>query len=74
MRLSMLVVALAVAGCGPTEGESLGQSAQGLTQVTGFGTNPGNFSAIPPPLRRRSPRGFPPRIDLHYPRPANTPQ
>src|SRR6185295_14075356 len=58
MRLSMLVVALAVVGCGPMEGDPLGQSAQGLTQVTGFGSNPGNllmFTYLPANLPANAP-------------------
>ena len=52
-----LLVAVAVAGCGPMEAgdgagiEGTGQLAQGLTQVTGFGSNPGNllmYTSSPP--------------------------
>src|SRR5690349_7722552 len=65
MRTSTLavvaVLALALAGCGPgsvAEEEPLGQGAQGLTQVTGFGTNPGNllmFTHVPANLPANAP-------------------
>ncbi|HYV43892.1 MAG TPA: PHB depolymerase family esterase [Myxococcaceae bacterium] len=60
MRTSTLVVAvLALAGCGPGPVEvPLGQEAQGLTQVTGFGSNPGNllmFTHVPPNLPANAP-------------------
>src|SRR3954470_179573 len=60
MRISTLVVALAVVGCGPTDpgGDPTGALAQGLTQVTSFGSNPGNllmFTHEPPNLPANAP-------------------
>jgi len=63
-RLTVAVAALALAaGCGPMEGADpdlgpVGNVAQGLTQVTGFGSNPGNllmFTHVPPGLPANAP-------------------
>ncbi|HVE87317.1 MAG TPA: PHB depolymerase family esterase, partial [Myxococcales bacterium] len=62
--LAGVMAVLAVAGCGPLDGvegggpDPAGQMAQGLTQVTGFGTNPGNllmFTHVPANLPANAP-------------------
>lgn len=63
LRLTAVVVLALAAGCGPMEGADpdpgpLGSASQGLTQVTGFGTNPGNllmFTHVPPSLPANAP-------------------
>src|SRR5215212_11786459 len=67
MRASAMaaVLGLGLAGCGSMDGmdpgpgpETTGEVAQGLTQVTGFGTNPGNllmFTHVPANLPANAP-------------------
>jgi poly(hydroxyalkanoate) depolymerase family esterase len=62
--LAVVMVALVLAaGCGPMEGanpdpDTFGEVSQGLTQVTGFGSNPGNllmFRHVPAGLPANAP-------------------
>lgn len=63
LRLTAVVVLGLAAGCGPREGVDpdpgpVGSASQGLTQVTSFGTNPGNllmFTHVPPGLPANAP-------------------